>query len=119
MHNIYTSIQPFLLVIKVFGLFSVSFEGPTHQGRIKIKILDIINLLLKAILSLYLLQNTTTDDGEQSYGSALANTAWGLVLRCSAFSLLLLLVYQIIKQKSVIEFFNLINKIDNQVRNFI
>lgn len=115
MENFYTTAWPFLLILKIFGFFSVTFEGLIHMGNIKFKIFDKLNLGVKLAFLTYLLF-TDTDDPPTSNKPRLAIIAWNVRIKCSLVLLTASFLYQLMNHEPIIRLLHLLHKIENQVK---
>lgn len=78
-HNLYDAAYPFYIVLRIFGLFPKSFDGPVRNGNFilhhKDKIYFLILLVFFAILGIATLLN---QNGGNLSDSNLLNKAWTL-----------------------------------------
>lgn len=114
MDNIYTIARPFLLVLKIFGLISLTFKGSAFRGKIEFNIFDKINMTAKLILVIFLLV------GDINYhfkvdDPTITTVSWNLTAKLSVALVVLSLLYQWKKHNSIISFIHLLHKIDVQV----
>lgn len=115
MNNFYTTAWPFLLILKIFGFFSVSFEGPVKEGIIKFKIFDKVNLAVKLLIAILFLL-VDTNEPFSSNKPRLATLAWNVRVNCSLVLLLLSFLYQLINHESIIRLLHLLHKNEDQVK---
>lgn len=115
MSNIFSTFFPFYIFLKLFGNFSLSFEGPTVNGKFKKKtenvfLFCIVSCIIITFLALNIRLNFI---GKAS--SNLLNEAWGISV---IFILLICFVnhvYQAVKGRKLVEFLMILDLFDKKV----
>lgn len=117
LENIYTKSRSFFWYLKVFGFFSVSFDGPVCNGKIKFKLRDKLVLLFKILLAIFLIVASLLYRPESDCCfSEMASTAWTLINHLEVVVVLLLIVHQWRSYEAIIEFYHHLNTIDSRVK---
>lgn len=117
MENIYTKSRSFFLYLKIFGFFSVSFDGPVCNGKIKFRLRDKLVIVFKILLAIFLIIASLLYRPESDCCfSEMASTAWILINLLEVVVVLLLIVHQWRSYEAIIEFYHYLNKIDLRVK---
>lgn len=114
MINFYCIVHPILWILKIFGFFSVTFEGPVHKGIIKFKFFDKVNLFFKLAFGIVLLF-LDTDKFLSQNEPKIETIAWNFRKDCSIVMLIISFIYQLLNHNSIISFLHLLHKANVQV----
>ena len=115
MDNVYTAVKPFYFLTKAFGLFPLSFEGPTVKGILRTKLSDVISTSLSFSSFIALCYARISDDiGLQN--PTLSAVAWEVTFAIVMLSLLVHFVLQIYKRNDMKKFLYSLHNFDNEVR---
>lgn len=114
MENIYTSIEPFFRVAKIFGLFPMSFQNPIQKGKIVFTgpsvLATILTFLVLILLHLIVIYNQKELHGTDS--SFLTSAVWSWFLIFVLPLIAIQLVIQIKNVKDIANFFDFMDQID-------
>lgn len=110
----FTKLKSFVNFLRIFGFFSVSFDG---HGNMKLRMFDRIVLMLKALLSIcFIVTNfyhPITEDCCDD--SVMLTVAWKIINLTEDFLVPLLFLHQWSKYDEIIGFYSHLDKIDNRV----
>lgn len=113
MENIFTASKYFLIFMKFFGLFPVSFKDPLWKGIQTTGIWDTIYFIFLFGLWIFAVILNIIIGNKVIVDSALLGKVWQLLLVMIMIVIVGLLLYQMMKRKSIVEFLVTINNIDN------
>jgi len=110
MENIYSVAKPFCLLLKLLGLFPLSFSG----GNLKYRWFDFIAFLGPLIVSIVLvILNILTDEVALGTSKILLK-AWNILLIFCLICITVLIFYQQCKRHSIMRFFSIIQEFDRK-----
>lgn len=115
MENIFTTIEPFCIVMKMFGIFPISFDGPAYKGVFKTTFCDALATIISLCLLLLIIIANMLYDESVLTSSLMLTKAFSFLIRTELFSMILMFAYQIYFRKSIVEFIKWINIFDQKV----
>lgn len=115
MENIFTAARPFLILMKVFGLFPLPTVSHAVKGDFKLRLQDLVFTLFGfCLISSVIVVNIYRDRVEYT-SSKILPIAWETTLMFELLSLAVFFFYQHSKRKRIAEFLHLINDFDKKV----
>lgn len=115
MENIYTSSKPFYNLVKLLGLFPMSYDGPVHKGILEVKHLDIISTIISMSLCVFLFcLGLIFEDGAVSTSKFLSQV-FVVHHLCANVLIFFNAVYQTSKYRSIAKFLVAIETFDLKV----
>lgn len=114
MENVFTASQPFLVLLKAFGLFPISFKASNGKKQ-KIKLWDFLVPIcsLNALICMTCANFLHFKSVESE--SAILTNSYHFAMIGGFASILLMTCYQWCKYKSALKFLATINKFDSKV----
>jgi len=116
MDNVYTTFYPFYVVLKAFGLFPITFEGPSRKRIFKQRTSDTISSCLVLLSLIFVLLLNLTRKDTLNTSSTILKVSWDIVLLSCVTSHIVSFCYQFLKRESIVEFLKLINEFDTEVK---
>lgn len=115
MENIFTTSKQFLLLMKVFGLFPLTVEGPIDKGNYKIKQCDRFICYCMLVLWFFVIAaNFLYFELVESPSIVIRNT-YNISLLIGVFSLLVMMCYQWWKCEAIVKLLKCIHNFDLKV----
>lgn len=115
MDNIYTTVQAFATLLKVLGVFPMSFEGPARKGVLKTKFRDVVITIFPVSVLIVLILFALLDHKLVTIESSILAKAWNFCLILGLFMLLVAFVYQIIHRHNIRDLLQLLDNFDQEV----
>ena len=119
MESIFSVWKPFLTLMKTFGLFPMSFIGPSRNGVLKVKWHDIFLTCISFTLLVSLTVLIMILNGFVLFDSTFQKKAWHITVCTEFCSHIILFIYQIFKRKDIVNFIEQIKSFDEQVNIFV
>lgn len=118
MDNFYSSVQPFYLILKLLGIFPISYEASGNGQVFKQKFLDVLNCCVSFIIFMFVCAiNIDHKNDVMRSSSDIITSAWSFSLLFCMLNVFVLLCYQIMKRNSIVRFFHLVDNFDGKARN--
>lgn len=117
MENIFTVAKPFLTFGNIFGVCSISFEGPAQEGILKTQSKDLLLSLISfmTLISMTYFYTISENMYKHLIDDKLTNDVWYIVTILSYLMLLCQFLYQFWKRKNLVKFLNLLQTFDVKV----
>lgn len=115
MENIYSTSYSLYILLKTFGLISLSYDGPVINGVLRVKFYDIAIKLLFVTISVLMIALFCQKDMTISNHSLIVVSGWNDSLFCGLISCLGLNIYQPFISKSICDILKSINSFDKKV----
>lgn len=114
MTNIYYSSYPIYILLKILGLFSLSYDGLPSKGILKVKPHDILLRTLSVITSILIIVIYMIRDSTEFDGSIVIN-GWNIVILFGLLSCAKINISQIWLQMKIVKMLNSLNKFDCKI----
>lgn len=116
MANFYTSLEPLCALLRIFGLFSQTFEPPTNQGSLKITKLSLFHTIFAIILLVIAIVCCATHYYYyQVYlKNFLDSSIWSWILFIGFITFLSQIIFQFYKMEEIKKFFELVHTVDRK-----
>ena len=115
MDNIHTTFTPFYCVLKLLGIFPISYQGSFRKGVMEQKFLDVLFSIIFFLVCLFLFLINFSRSEKVCSSSDILGRAWDWSLQICLSLLLISLCYQLVKRKSIVNFLGLIEEFDLKV----
>lgn len=117
MENIYTCAEPFLVLMKFFGLFPMSFEDAAAKGKLRVKLQNFIFLVFGFFLLVGVTCCNIFRDRVFVPSSKILPRAYEICLMLGLLNLFLLFFYQMSQFRSIERFLHLLDTFDHEARS--
>lgn len=115
MENIFVASKPFIRILNLFGLFPMSYDGPSFKGIFKTKWLDVVLSCFSFGLLISFTMSSLVIDYSFGEESLLLEHAWKASMKFDFFSHICLFIFQVKKRHDVIKFFEQVQDADEKV----
>lgn len=115
MENSFTASKLFLTLMKVSGLFPMSFVGSPQKGNLKVRP---SNVILTSVSFTILICSTALSMVWESFGqsySSLLLKSWNFIIKIELFSMVFLFGVQIHKRNFMLKFLEQVELADSKV----
>lgn len=117
--DIYDSMKPFNNLLKVFGLFPITFD---KKGNFELKICDILlSLISLVVLVTVIFINVVQMTGQVMIapnGSMFMSHVWNVLWMFGLCSLVIVMIHQGVRYKSKVKIYSTVNKVDSKVSSW-
>lgn len=116
MENVFTASRPLFIFLKALGIFLPSFNGPSRNGLLSVKLVDKIWFVTVYFsLCIFLLSNLLKNTHYYSTSSVILMKAWELCATIGLVSTLIVMTYQYIYAREIANTLKMIHEFDEKV----
>lgn len=115
MENIYTSVEPFLKLGNIFGIFPVTLRNPARKGSLKTTSWNILSSFLMLLLLFINIVVAIANETVSYRKYLLLQYGWAVASKIEIFSHLFVLVMKIVKRRKFLLFLVNIHSSDEHV----
>lgn len=117
MENIFTTVKPFLLLMNIFGLLPLTFEGSTEDGILTTTLADQLISLCKCLVWLYLIVANVFYFERIASSSIVIQNVYNISLLVGLVSVFVMFSYQWSRCKYISQLLASVKTYDSNVSN--
>lgn len=110
--DIYGCMNNFNSLLKLFGFFPITFDG---KRNCEIKISDILSAIISFVVLLTMIVMNIVNFGNLGSVPTIMTHIWNISWVMGLFSIVIMMIYQWSKCKSIVKFYRAIDNIDSKV----